>query len=164
VFLLPSELGAPLFPQRSRLSDATRFLDDPGSRHRLVEFVRERGGAEFFDRPSWEVELRALLSRNAGRYESDAERRAAIRDELDRSRSILNDRLRTNSVRYLCFPWGVGGTIAREAAKAVGYETAFSERLFGFRSARAGDDPYRLMRLNGKFITWLPRRKRSISA
>jgi len=159
-YLSPSDLGAPLFPQRSRLSDGLRYHDDAGVRARCVDWVRRHGGREFFRRPAWQSELRALTERGSGRYESEADRRRAIYGELDRARSVLNERLRTSAVRHLCFPWGVAGEVAREAARAVGYETAFSERLFGLRAVRHGDDPYRLMRLNGKFIAWLPRRRR----
>ncbi|MFN8059963.1 MAG: polysaccharide deacetylase family protein [Vicinamibacterales bacterium] len=165
VFLTPADLGAPLFPQRSRLSDAVRYLDDPEVRRRLMAFVRDRGGAVFFDRPSWQAELRAQLGEPRGLPESPEARRRAIRDDLDRARSVLNARLRTNTIRHLCFPWGVAGTTARAIARAVGYETAFSDRLFGFRAVRFGDDPYCLMRLNGKYITKLPRvPRRSVTA
>ena len=52
-----------------------------------------------------------------------------------------------------------GGRLAREAARHLGIETAFSERLFGLRAVRAGDDRYRLMRLSSKWITRLPKRR-----
>ncbi|MBI4520108.1 MAG: polysaccharide deacetylase family protein [Gemmatimonadetes bacterium] len=159
-YLSPADLGAPLFPERSRLSDAVRVFDDADVRRRCVAWVRARGGADFFRTRTWQAELRALAAGARVRDESDGARRAAIREELDRARSVLNDRLATNTVRHLCFPWGIAGALAREAARTVGYETAFSERLFGLRAVRAGDDPYRLMRLNGKFITWLPRHRR----
>jgi hypothetical protein len=162
VYLTASDLGAPLFPQRSRLSDATRFYDDAEIRRECMELVRSAGGETFFTRPTWHAELQAIAARGRGRFESDQVRRREIHEDLDRGRSVLNARLRTNTVRHLCFPWGIGGSIAAEAARAVGYEIAFSDRLFGLRAVRAGDDPYRLMRLNGKFITWLPRSRRGV--
>jgi peptidoglycan/xylan/chitin deacetylase (PgdA/CDA1 family) len=163
VYLSPSDMGAPLFPQRSRLSDARRFNDDAAIRRQCMELVRSKGGEAFFARPTWQRELKAITARGRGRYESDEERLRDIRDELERARSVLNARLRTNTVRYLCFPWGIGGSTAAAAAREVGYEIAFSDRLFGFRAVRAGDDPYRLMRLNGKFITRLPRSRRRMA-
>lgn len=160
-YLAPDALGAPLFLQRSRMSDAVRFLDAPEVRERCVELVRRHDGVRFFSRLNWRAELRELVPRPCGTFESDDERRRAILEDLDRARAVLADRLRTTSIRHLCFPWGVGGELAREAARRVGYETAFSERLFGFRAVRPGDDPYRLMRLNGTHITRLPRRRQS---
>ena len=164
-YLQPDALGAPLYVQRSRLSDALRYVDDSGAHARCVAHVRDRGGASFFDRRGWESDLRVLAGRGGpGAFETDDERRAAIYDDLDHSLVVLRDRLRTNTVRYLCFPWEVAGAIAYGAARALGFRTAFSGRLFGLRAVRAGDDPWRLMRLNGKFISSLPRRERALVA
>ena len=80
----------------------------------------------------------------------------------DRGQAVLHDRLRTNAVRHLCFPWEVAGVIANGAVRALGFRTAFADRLFGLRAVRAGDDPWRLMRLNGKFIPSLPKRRRAL--
>lgn len=160
-FLQPSELGAPLHPQRSRLSDGRRFVDDPAVRQRLREYVDARGGVEFFRRPHWRRELKSLWGRGCGRYETDAEREQAWVDELDRSRAILAERLKT-PVRHFCFPWGVAGEAARRLAQRLGYETAFADRPFGRRAIRAGDDPYGLMRLNGRYVYCLPGRGRRI--
>ena len=165
VYLQPEDLGAPLYVQRSRLSDARRYVDDGGAHDRCVAHVRNHGGVSFFDRRGWEAELRALAGRGgAGAFETDDERRAAIYEDLDRAQAVLRDRLRINPVRHLCFPWEVAGVIANGAARALGFRTAFSDRLFGLRAVRAGDDPWRLMRLNGKFISSLPRRRRALVA
>jgi peptidoglycan/xylan/chitin deacetylase (PgdA/CDA1 family) len=156
-FLTPDALGAPLYLQRSRMSDARRFFDAPEARQRCVDHVHAHGGASFFTMPGWAADLTRLVAASAGQWETDADRQRAIEDELARARDVLADRLRVPPVRHLCFPWGVAGRIALDAARRVGYETAFSERLLGFRAVRAGDDPYRLMRLNGKHIVRLPR-------
>ena len=158
VFLQPDDLGAPLYPQRSRMSDAVRYVEDMDRRDRCLTRVREAGGAAFFAQPGWQRTLRAIADEGRGVFESDDTRTHAIRVELDRARAVLEDRLRA-PVHHLCFPWGVGGRLAREAARQLGIETAFSERLFGLRAVRAGDDRYRLMRLSGKWITRLPRRR-----
>ena len=163
VYLQPEELGAPLYAQRSRLSDARRYMDDGGAHDRCVAYVHSHGGASFFDRRGWEVELRSLVGA-AGVFETDDERRAAIYEDLGRAQAVLRDRLRTDAVRHLCFPWEVAGVIANGAARALGFRTAFSDRLFGLRAVRAGDDPWRLMRLNGRFISALPRRRRALVA
>ena len=160
-YLEPTALGAPLYLQRSRMSDAVRYFDDPAARERCEAHVRARGGEAAFLKSGWQRELRALAGAT-GHRETDDDRHRAICTELDAGRAMLCDRLRTRSVRYLCFPWGVAGVTAREAAKANGFRTAFSERLFGLRAVKWGDDPWRLMRLNGKFVTRLPRRKRRL--
>ena len=163
VFLTPDDLGAPLYPQRSRMSDARRYVDDAEARDRCLAHVRAAGGAAFFTQPGWRRTLRAIAGASRGAFESDDTRRQGLRVEVDRGRAVLEDRLRV-PVRHLCFPWGVGGRLARETARALGVETAFSERLFGLRAVQAGDDPHRLMRLSGKWITRLPRRRSSLVA
>lgn len=164
-YLKPDDLGAPLYVQRSRLSDALRYVDDDGAHERCVAHVRSNGGPSFFDRRGWAAELRALAARGRpGSFETADARRAAIYEDLDRGRAMLRDRLRTNAIGHLCFPWEVAGAIARGAACALGFRTAFSDRLFGLRAVRGGDDPWRLMRLNGKFIPSLPRRRRALIA
>ena len=159
-YLTPADLGAPLYLQRSRMSDGVRFIDDGGVRTRCVAHARAQGGSAFFAKPGWEAELRAIVAEGENRYETGEQQNAAIREELDKGRAVLAERLRASTIRHLCFPWGVAGALARDAARTLGYETAFSERLFGRRAVRAGDDPFRLMRLNGKLITLLPRRRR----
>lgn len=160
-YLGPEALGAPLYLQRSRMSDAVRYFDDADARERCTAHIRAHGGAAAFDRAGWKADLRALASAPGAR-ETESDRRRAIHDELEAGRAVLGDRLRTRSVRHLCFPWGVAGATALEAAREIGFRTAFSERLFGLRAVKAGDDPWRLMRLNAKFITHLPRQRRRL--
>ncbi len=161
-FLGPGDLGAPLYPRRSRLSDAWRFFEDPHARDRCTTHVRANGGAAFFARPRWRAELLAVHGAGSGRLESDAERDQAIVEELDRARSELNARLGTNTVRHVCAPWGIGGDVTRRAARRLGFTTLCADRLFGRRSVRAGDDPFSLMRLHERFIHCLPGRGRRL--
>lgn len=161
VFLSGHDLGAPLYPTRSRMADASRLLDAE-ARERCIERVRRGGGPAFFARPDWRRELEGVAALAPPALEAPEERERAVRDELEASRAALEARVGGPSVRVLCFPWGIGGALARRLAPETGYALAFSERLFGFRGVRAGDDPYRLMRLNGTYIYCLPGRARRI--
>ncbi|HEY7790790.1 MAG TPA: polysaccharide deacetylase family protein [Vicinamibacterales bacterium] len=153
-----NELGAPLFLQRSRLSDAPRFIVDERYRERALAHVADHGGPAFFDQGDWRASLaRALEPMPKGRFESPDEQRRAIVDELARSRATLEDRLGSHTVRHVCFPWGVAGDLALETARATGYLTAFSNQMPGSYAVRAGDPPYRLKRLNSKHLLRLPR-------
>ena len=158
-FLTPADLGAPLYLQRSRYSDALA-CDNPAAFEACTLRVRERGGAAFFQRPDWEQELRQCATTAAGVQENPVQRNAAIRDDLAAAREILNAQLNTNTVRHMCFPWAVAGAAAERLAAETGYETAFADRLFGARAVRAGDPPYRLMRLKHQYIFCLPGRGR----
>jgi peptidoglycan/xylan/chitin deacetylase (PgdA/CDA1 family) len=159
-FVTPGDLGAPLYAQRSRMSDAARYLDDREARRRCMEYVAKAGGAAFFSRPSFEHELHAVAGRVNGRFESDAERERAMAEELGRSREILEAQIGAPTVRQVALPWGIAGEAARRALKASGYVVAFAERPLRLRAVRAGDDPFSLMRLNNKFLRCLPGKSR----
>lgn len=154
-FLVPADLGAPLYTQRSRYSDALR-VDRPDAFERCTQYVREHGGRAFFERPGWDPELRAVMGSAPAIRETPAQREAAIREELASARDILNHRLGITTVCHMCFPWTVAGTVAERLAAETGYETAMADRLFGRHAVRAGDPPYRLMRLKHQLIHCLP--------
>jgi hypothetical protein len=155
-FLTPTDLGAPLYPERSRYSDALRY-DAPGGFDACTRHVRDNGGAAFFARPHWEAELRGVLAAaGRGRQETTADRDAAILEDLAGAREELNRQLTTDTVRHMCFPWAIAGRSAVAAAARAGYVTAFGDRLFGGRGVRPGDPPYQLMRLKHRYILCLP--------
>ena len=154
-YLTPADLGAPLYTQRSRYSDALRY-DNPEAFAACVRQVRENGGAAFFARPDWAASLRKLAESFAGRQETPAQRDTAILDDLSAARRQLNIQLNTDTVRHMCFPWAIASKPGEIAAEKAGYVTAFGDRLFGCRAVRAGDPPYRLMRLKHQHIYCLP--------
>jgi hypothetical protein len=158
-FAGPDDLGAPLFPTRSRMADGYRWLEDANVRQRCVEHVRRHGGAAFFERPAWREELRALVPVGSGQFESEDAREAAIVEEFERGRAVLNEKLGAD-VRHVCLPWGIGGRLARRLAQRLGFSTMFRDRVFGRRVVAAGDDPLSLMRLHDRFIFCLPGRGR----
>ena len=154
-YLTPADLGAPLYTQRSRYSTARRY-DNPKAFEVCTRYVRDNGGELFFDRPDWERELRELAESCRGRQETSAKRDAAILEDLSAAREQLNSKLNTDTVRHMCFPWAIASKPGEVAAKKAGYETAFGDRLFGGRSVKPGDPPYRLMRLKHQLIYCLP--------
>ena len=153
--LTPADLGAPLYTQRSRYSDATRY-DNPGAFQACTRHVQENGGGEFFKRPGWEAELRTLAATFEGVQERVGQRDEAILEELRTAREQLNSRLGTNTVRHMCFPWAIAGNSAVRLAPKAGYETAFGDRMYGRRSVQPGDPPYQLMRLKHQHLYCLP--------
>jgi hypothetical protein len=126
-----------------------------------VNLVAREGGAAFFSRPDWRNQLHAIVAAAPEpASESAADQERSIEDELARSRSILNDRLKTQSVAHICLPWGVSSEQTAAALKRTGYRTAFANRLRGQHAVHAGDDPYWLKRLPNHYITRLPGRGR----
>ncbi len=162
-FIQPRELGAPLYEQRSRMSDGPKVQVSLAAHDACVAFVRANGGAAFFDERHWRPRLGVVAARHLGdgfdSESADAQRRA-IEDELDRARSVLNARLATTSVRHVCLPWGVSGRVATDALKRLGFESAIANRWTGSFAVRPGDDPFWLKRLPNRYVTALPGRGR----
>jgi Polysaccharide deacetylase len=156
----PDALGTPLYVRRSRMSDARRYIPDADAVERCRRHVADHGGAAYFDRAGWRRDLRAIASGARGSFETDDARAAVIHRELASGRSLLNERLGTDSVKHVALPWGIGGALTRRALEATGHVTAFAERPLRRRAIRAGDDRFQLMRLNGRFLTCLPGRGR----
>jgi hypothetical protein len=160
-FVTPADLGAPIYGMRSRMSDGRRALVPAAVHEACVNFVAREGGAAFFARPDWRNRLNGLVaSANLPEFESEDQQLGAIEDELARSRSILNARLKTQTVSHICLPWGISGARTEAMLKRTGYQTAFANRLPGQHAVHAGDDPYWLKRLPNHYITRLPGRGR----
>lgn len=90
-----------------------------------------------------------------GSRETADEQQAAIRRDLALCRERIEMKL-GRPARILCFPWAVAGKIAREEAKTVGYQAAFSDSFPGKRFVRPGEGAFRLMRLKHNWIYRLP--------
>jgi hypothetical protein len=159
-FVTPDDLGAPLYLARSRMSDGRRVRIGDGVSDACVAEVARHGGAAFFAEPGWQSRLEAIAGAARPVVESDAAQKAAIEDELDSGRAMLNDRLRTTTVNHVCLPWGVSGRITEDALGRLGFKTAFANRLRGLHAVRAGDHPFWLKRLPNKYIVHLPGRGR----
>jgi polysaccharide deacetylase len=159
-FVEPDALGTPLYQRRSRMSDARRFVADERVGDRCRDYVRQHGGAAFFGRATWRQELREIAADSPGAFETETAQASAILAELALGRALLNERLGTTSVRHVALPWGIAGERTRRAVAETGHETAFAERPLRRRGVHAGDDRFQLMRLNGKFLTCLPGRRR----
>jgi len=153
-------LGTPLYVRRSRMSDARRYFADQSVADRCRAHVAANGGPDFFGRPGWESTLRRLAAHASGTFESDAGRLAAVRKELADGRALLNDRLGTTTVRDVALPWGIAGSLAEKALADTGHRLAFAQRPLQRHGVHAGDNPCRLSRLNGKYLTCLPGRGR----
>jgi hypothetical protein len=155
-YVSPADLGCPLYVQRSRMSDALRYIEPIEARHRCVDLVRHQGGTAFFARPDWPSLLKVAAQTGSGRFETENEQCEAIRTELIRARETLSSKLGSSSVRHMCFPFSICGNTAESLLRETGYETAFADRLFGLRAVKAGGGRYRLMRLKHQFIFCLP--------
>jgi peptidoglycan/xylan/chitin deacetylase (PgdA/CDA1 family) len=160
-FVAPSDLGTPLYAARSRMSGARRVVHSREGHVRCRDLVAREGGRAFFDRPAWRERLRTAAGVSTSLpFESTEDQERAIEDELAQSRSIMNDRLRTQSVNHICLPWGVAGPRVEALLKRTGYRSAFANRLPGQHAVHPGDNPFWLKRLPNRYISHLPGRGR----
>jgi hypothetical protein len=161
-FVSPDDLGAPLYPTRSRMSDAPRVRHSPSAREACLRLVREQGRESFFTTPDWRDRLMNASARfdDDISIESDEEQRRSIERELDDARAELNARLGGSAVKHVCLPWGVSGRQTEGALKRLGFESAIANRLSGVHAVCPGDDPLWLKRLPNRYIYRLPGRGR----
>lgn len=154
--------GTPIFWSRPRMSAERRFFDDERVRQRCVERVAREGGDAFFERDDWRRELDHELARarrdlgTKGRFETEAERDAAILDDLGRCRELIEARLPGREVRQICWPWYEAGEFAVEQARRAGYGITYFGQLRGRPSNRPGDDPFHVVRVEEMFLERLP--------
>lgn len=153
-------LGTPLFRSEPRLSEATRFYEDPAVREACVARVAE-AGERFFYRRGWQRELRRLVGKQrvSGHAEAVEDREAAIRRELAEARREIEARTGKEAI-HLCYPWHVSGPTSRRIAREVGYRTAFCGKLAGVPITLAGGNPHQIARVGEDYVELLPGRNR----
>jgi Polysaccharide deacetylase len=151
-------LGAPVFEAASRLSGRPRFLESPELVQALIDHVAARGGPRFFERTSWRGELTAVLdawpANRRGRFETSAQTRAAICDELALSKEVLESRLPGKAVGHFCYPWFDGCGLADQLAAQVGYRTVHGG--IGVRSRDGSAMPLPVQRISEEYLFRLP--------
>jgi peptidoglycan/xylan/chitin deacetylase (PgdA/CDA1 family) len=156
-FTTPADLGAPLYPTRSRMSEAPRVWHAPDVRAACMQVVRDEGGAAFFARTDWRSRLESVVASTTAdtHVESADEQQRRIEDELGSARDVLRERL-GRPVDHVCLPWGVSGRQTERALKRLGIVTAVANRMPGMFAVRPGDDPLWLKRLPNRYIYRLP--------
>lgn len=157
-FITPADLGAPLYPTRSRMSDAPRVWHPPAIRDACTRLVASEGGAAFFEKPDWRERLQRVADGTNGQSttERETEQQTSIERELDDARAELTERLATRSVNHVCLPWGISGRRTEAALTKLGFATAVANRMPGMFAVRRGDHPLWLKRLPNRYIYRLP--------
>jgi peptidoglycan/xylan/chitin deacetylase (PgdA/CDA1 family) len=127
--------GIPIYPRKSAMK-ARRYFDDPGLRDFVAEKVE--GPAYFTNRTKREYmrELNGFVREyqnrygQNGRFESQAEQKTRIAQELTMSKRIIEEKL-NKSCQLICWPWGEYSGVSIELAKSAGFKgsVAFSPGL-----------------------------------
>ncbi len=156
LFAPDAPLGTPLLRSRSRLSDHPRFYESAAWRAASIEMAA-KAGPELFRQPDWAGKLRASLGRARieGRYESAEEREAALRQELEGARKVMQERL-GRPVDHVCYPWHVAGELARRLTRQAGYRAAHCGKVPGVPITLPGNDPMSIARVGEDYLELLP--------
>jgi peptidoglycan/xylan/chitin deacetylase (PgdA/CDA1 family) len=144
-------LGSPVYVHEKSLL-ARRWIPDPAIEREVADHVAALGGTAFFDRPDWRAELgsksKAALDAHAGgRYESEDQRYARLREEIVGSKLELEAAL-GKKIEFLCWPGGGYGPEAVDIARKAGYLawTLGSRAVSGQRNL-PGEDPAWIRRI-----------------
>jgi peptidoglycan/xylan/chitin deacetylase (PgdA/CDA1 family) len=153
-------LGRPVFCSASRCSDRLRYLGGEEMVRLCLSYVSERGGPRFFREFGWRRRLFSLARRHAregddSAYETEEQRREAIRREFAASKEFIEANLPGKTVRHFCFPWNETGDVALQMARECGYASAAAGMARPEKDERRAD-PFRLARVNGDFVLRLP--------
>jgi hypothetical protein len=158
-------LGWPIFRHRSYFESRRRFLDDEEIREAMLERTRELGGRAFLESdPGAQQTLRRVYDelsngRSRGRVAPAEETLEEIRHELERSRELLEERLR-KPVRHFCFPYSLYCEPVLDLVRGAGYRASFIGTHAARRCNPRGADPYTTVRLNNDYLRCLPGRGR----
>lgn len=149
--------GHPVF-EHERALTARRFFPEDKCVQRILQYVESGGGRDFFESPDAEKQLASyaatLLPEDgfAGRYETEAEYRRRVRDELVNSRALLQAKL-NKPVEYVCWPGGASNACVRQIAQEAGYKAwTLGSRDDVKRRNVPGADPRELTRISSDNI------------
>jgi hypothetical protein len=161
-----AEWGMPIYAYAPRMAGKRRYFGDEKLQAQCVEFVRENGGRDFFNKQQWRKHLRQYIADyrirggENGHYESLAEQRDSISWDFLESKRLIEEKLPGKKIQHFCYPFFVGSEVAVMLSKEAGFLCNFWGFLHDRRSNRTGDDPYHIVRLVDEIIFRLPGRGR----
>jgi uncharacterized C2H2 Zn-finger protein len=143
------EFGAPVYSYGRALA-APQYMPDDGLVNALQEYVKKRGGKEFFKSSHWRDELfntsRDYIKHSylTERYEDQQEYEERIRRELTLSKEIIERNL-CKKVSFLCWPGGA----FNQTTQRIAQETGYLATTKGSSRNTWGADPRRINRIGG---------------
>jgi peptidoglycan/xylan/chitin deacetylase (PgdA/CDA1 family) len=146
--------GMPIFEHEKSLL-VRRFVPDEHRTGQIVDWVNERGGAEFFSAEDWREQLQKQVAsvtggeKFPGSFETEEEYEDRVRDELTQSKTTIENKLH-KSVEFLCWPGGGSNAVTTRIAAEVGYKSwNVPSRDLRYIRNRPGSDPQELRRMPG---------------
>ncbi|MBN2088581.1 polysaccharide deacetylase family protein [candidate division KSB1 bacterium] len=160
-FKLP-EIGTPIYKFASRISDEVRFFPPDAIQKACLQYVKERGGDNFFKQSNWRKKLRlygnsqVIKFANERKYESPDEQKEKIHQELVLSKQIIEKNIPGKRVQHLAFPWNQAGKIVQSLLQESGYVSAYGGLSKKYHEKGQDFNIYYINRVSGDFIFCLP--------
>jgi peptidoglycan/xylan/chitin deacetylase (PgdA/CDA1 family) len=157
--------GTPIYRSTPLLSAKRRFVESAELTQACREFVRRKGGDEFFEQPDWRQQLtdehRRLGERMQGRFMDEQAFQALVASEFELSREQFCKHLGAPPTS-IAYPWMLGSRLSLELAKRHGLRTAFGVALDYRAERRRARMPIPVFgRLKCDWLQFLPGERRS---
>lgn len=155
-------LGAPIYQSGYFFSDFRMYCEDIDLRNNCIEFVKNKGGEEFFKKRNCKSDMRKnaekfLKDKNKDDcFESEGEQRKRILESLFDGIKIMERRLPGKKVEHFAFPWGCGSKVSVELSREAGFKTNYWSSIYGKANNSPHNNPYEMVRLKHDFIWRLP--------
>ncbi|MFX0198613.1 MAG: polysaccharide deacetylase family protein [Candidatus Hodarchaeota archaeon] len=139
-----------------------RYFLDEDLKEFMINYVKEKGGKDFFSFKNWRDELFEVARKHKEenrlneRYEAEEEYEERVYYELQKSKEIIEDRL-DKEVQFLCWPGGAVTDKALKMALDIGYVSSTAGRDMEherkYLRNKYGEDPSRMNRM-GSTLYW----------
>ena len=157
-----SILGAPIYGSAPFLSEKNRLIENRELKEICVHYVMQSGKEDFFQRESWETQLRQIVSdyRNSRKecdlFETQKEQQERIVLNLQQAKTMIETKLDNLNVRHLAYPWGAGSPMAIRCSQQMGIVSNFWATISNKSTNLPQSDPFRIVRHKHDFIWRLP--------
>lgn len=168
-FELP-EPGTPIYEHASRLSDHKRFYPSLKLRQACINFVREKGGENFFQIEGWKklLEHHYYKTKSALKetevFEDDSQQEKRIFRELSESKAKIETMIPGKTVNHFSFPWNESGVLTTALLKKVGYLSAYGGLSREYHRNGSLVNIFYINRVSGDFVLALPGKGRQSMA
>jgi peptidoglycan/xylan/chitin deacetylase (PgdA/CDA1 family) len=155
-------LGSPIYSRASRLSDSRRYFANDRLEELCVSYVNDNGHEDFFEKYGWRRRLTRVIRTHTDNgkkmqiYETEAEQQQAIKDDIEGSKRLIEQRIPGKLVRHFAFPWHESGSFAKKVLLEGGYRTIGMGLLSNREHRMISPECFELSRINGDFLPALP--------
>jgi hypothetical protein len=154
--------GLPLYKTAARMSGKPRYFEDEELSYRCVEYVRQSDGVNYFKLKGRKRGLAFVVNdykkkkSSKGRFELPEETIHAVRNDLLRSKVLIEEHIPGHRVTFLAYPWGIGSQLAVEQSKKIGFKGNFWTIGPKKQANCIGGSPFFINRIKDDYIFRLP--------